>query len=152
MGVMRHFMKTLHSIKFNLLIFLSILNLSLVYAQKKPIIYSNSLSKTVKLSINKKVKYYESDSLILNQNNSFENYFKYSYFDEFGNSKTIGIYEIKGKKIILNIEKEFRVKANGEVYGNGIELNTSIICKKVNKLKIKCNKDYEVIRFLKKEN
>lgn len=118
------------------------------YSQEIVNIYSTKIiEKDVQLSKKIKADHIESDSLILRNDGSYENFYSYSFFDEFGDSRTIGTYEIVDDEIILYPLKQYD-KMNKK--GKDVSGDFSIRCQIINDNKISCDKIYREIKFLKR--
>ena len=132
--------------RFILILFLSI---SLIKAKSQQIveIYSNSfLEKDVKLSTRIIADHIEKDSIILFDNGTYENFYSYSFFDEFGNSKITGNYYKKDSTIYLRPLKEYY----SENWIRDVSNYSEIPCEIINE-KLDCFKEYRKIKFLEKQ-
>lgn len=118
------------------------------YSQEVVNIYSKKfIEKDVRLSKKIKADHIESDSLILRNDGSYENFYSYSFFDEFGDSRIIGTYEFLNNEIVLYPQKEFN-KMNKK--GEDVSGSFPIHCQIINDNKINCNKIYRKIKFLER--
>jgi len=118
------------------------------YSQEIVNIYSKKfIEKDVQLSKKIKADHIESDSLILRNDGTYENFYSYSFFDEFGDSRIIGTYEFSNSEIVLYPQTEFnKINKNGREIKN----YSPIHCQIINDNKINCDKMYRKIKFLRR--
>lgn len=129
-----------------LMIFLSIFLIKVKSQQIVEIYSSSFLEKDVKLSTKIVVDHIEKDSIVLFDNGTYENFYSYSFFDEFGNSKTVGNYYKKDSIIYLRPLKEYYFEDRIRNVSNYSEIPCEITNEKLD-----CFKPYRGIKFLQKK-